>query len=76
MTLIINRIKEVTTKKNDVMCFITASDEYGVVSLTLFPNTYKKCQKLEKNDIIKITGQVEKRYDKYQIIVNELKKYN
>ena len=76
MTLIINRIKEVTTKKNDVMCFITASDEYGVVSLTLFPSVYKMCQKIEKNDIIKITGQVEKRYDKYQIIVNELKKCN
>ena len=75
-TLIINKIKEITTKKNDVMAFITASDEYGTISLILFPNTYKKYQKLEKNDIIKVTGKVEKRFDKYQLVVNEIIKNN
>ena len=64
--------KEITTKKNDIMSFITASDEYGQVSLTLFPNTYKTYNNIKKRDIIKINGKVEKRYDQYQIIVNNL----
>ena len=69
---ITNSIKEIFTKKNDVMAFITASDEYTSVSLTLFPDNYKKFNNIKKNNIIKVTGKVEKRFDKYQIIVNNL----
>ena len=72
MTLLITKVKEITTKKNDVMAFITASDEFGTISLTLFPKTYKNYQKIKKNDIIKVTGKIEKRYDTYQMIVNTL----
>jgi len=72
LTLIIDAIKEVTTKKNDIMAFITASDEYGQVSLTMFPKTYKMYNNIGKRDIIRINGSVEKRYDQYQIIVNNL----
>ena len=70
--LYIESIKEVFTKNNDVMSFITASDEYGSISLTMFPKTYKQYNNIKKYDIIRITGRVEKRYDKYQIIVNNL----
>ena len=73
MTLSIDTIKEVTTKKNDIMAFITASDEFGSISLTMFPKTYKEYNNIKKRDIIKIYGHVEKRYDKYQVIVNSLK---
>ena len=76
MTLLIDRIKEVTTKNNDIMAFITASDEFGIVSLTLFPKTYKQYNNIKKKDIIRIKGKVERRYDKYQIIVNDLKLLN
>ena len=76
LTLLIDTIKEVTTKKNDIMSFITASDEYGQVSLILFPNTYKIYKNISKKDIIKIKGNVEKRYDQYQIIVNKLEILN
>ena len=55
------------------MSFITASDEFGSVSLTLFPKTYKKFNQLNKKDIIRIYGRVEKRYDQYQIIVDNIK---
>ena len=72
LVLMIEQIKEVTTKKNDIMAFITASDEYGQSSLTLFPNTYKTYINIKKRDIIKINGRVEKRFDQYQILVNNL----
>ena len=54
------------------MSFITASDEYGIISLTLFPKTYKQYNDIKKKNIIKIKGHVEKRYDKYQVVVNSL----
>ena len=73
LVLIIDQIKEVTTKKNDIMAFVTASDEYGQVSLTMFPKTYKEYNNIKKKDIIKVFGRVEKRFDQYQIIVNNLK---
>lgn len=73
LVLIIDQIKEVTTKKNDIMAFVTASDEYRQISLTLFPKTYKEHNNINKKDIIRIYGRVEKRFDQYQIIVNNLK---
>ena len=73
LILLIDNIKEITTKKNDIMAFVTASDEFGQVSLTLFPKTYKQYNSINKKDIIRVFGHVEKRFDKYQIIVNNLK---
>ena len=73
LVLSIDQIKEVTTKKNDIMAFITASDEYGSVSLTMFPNTFKAYKNINKKDIIRIFGRVEKRFDQYQIVINSLK---
>ena len=72
LVLEINDIKEIFTKKNDVMAFLKASDEYHQVDLTLFPNTYKDNKNIEIYDIIKVYGRVEKRFDNYQIIVSKL----
>lgn len=72
LILMIEQIKEVTTKKNDIMAFVTASDEYGQASLTMFPKTYKNYNNINKRDIIKVNGRIEKRFDQYQIIVNNL----
>lgn len=73
LVLVVDQIKEVTTKKNDIMAFLTASDEYGQISLTLFPKTYKEHNNINKKDIIRIYGRVEKRFDQYQVIVNNIK---
>lgn len=68
----INSIRETTTKNNDVMAFINGIDEYGEVSMTLFPKVYEKYKDIKNLDIIEIVGKVEKRFDKYQIIVNNI----
>ena len=70
--VIIDRIKELITKKGEPMCFITGSDNTGTISLVLFPETYKNNKNIKKNEIIKVKGKVEKRFDEYQIICNEL----
>ena len=72
MVLLISNIREVTTKNNDVMAFIVGSDEFGEVDLTCFPDVYKKFNNIKVGNIIKIFGRVEKRYDKYQVIINNI----
>ena len=72
MILMISRLKETTTKNNDVMAFIVGSDEFGEVDLTCFPDVYKKFNNIRVGNIIKIFGRVEKRYDKYQVIINNI----
>lgn len=73
MTILITKIKEITTKNNDIMAFITGQDEYGEIPLVIFPKLYKEYQKIKEYDIISISGQVEKRFDAYQIIINRIK---
>jgi len=72
LVLEVNNIKEILTKKNDVMAFVKASDEYKSVDLTLFPKVYEENRNLEIYNIIKIYGKVEKRFDNYQIIVSKI----
>ena len=42
----------------------------------MFPNEYKKYANLEKGDIIKVYGKIEKRNGSYQIIIENLEKLN
>ena len=69
-------VKEVITKKNDVMAFIRANDEYKQVDLTLFPKTYEENKDIKVHDIINVFGKVEKRLDNYQIVVLKIVKLN
>ena len=64
--------KEIMTKKNDVMAFVRAGDEYTVVDLTLFPDIYKDSNDMEKRNIIRVTGKVEQRLANYQIVVSKI----
>jgi RecJ-like exonuclease len=56
------------------MSFITGSDEISKIDIILFPNIYEKYQDLKVGDIIYVTGKVEKRFDKLQVVVNEINK--
>lgn len=72
--LYIDKVKEITTKKNDKMAFLVGSDEVSTIDLTLFPNLYSKYSDIEKGDTVLITGKVEKRFDKYQLVVQKIDK--
>ena len=56
------------------MCFITGSDEATNIDIVLFPKIYKSYSNIKVGDIIKVSGKVEKRFDKYQIITKSLTK--
>ena len=70
----VDYMKCVSTKKNEMMCFITGSDEVRRIDVTIFPKIYEKySENLKEGAILYLIGRVEKRYDKLQIVVQDLK---
>ena len=74
IVLLVVKIKEIMTKKNDVMAFMTAEDEFTELSVTLFPVVYKENNNLKKYDIINVYGKVEKRNDTNQLVASKITK--
>ena len=72
--VLINRINNIKTKKNENMAFLNASDETGNSDFTIFPKNMNLLNNIKINDLVQITGNVSKRFDKVSIIVNNIKK--
>ena len=68
----IDKIREIETKNKEKMIFISGSDELSKIDIVVFPKIYKKIDKLEKDDIIKVKGKIEKRYDEYQLVASSI----
>ena len=71
---LVENIKIIKTKNGDSMAFILVSDETGNIELTIFPNKIEYANLINIGDFIEIIGKVEKRLDKYQVIVNKIQK--
>ncbi len=71
---LIDKVKVIETKNNEKMVFLYGSDEVTTMDFTLFPDVYKNNMDIERGDVVLIRGRVEKRLDKYQIIVQKIKK--
>ena len=69
--ILVNRVNKINTKNNDKMLFITGSDETDTCEFVLFP---KKYEEVFTKNIYLIDGKIEKRYDKYQIVINNLRR--
>ena len=72
--VLVNRISNIKTKKNENMAFISASDETGTCDFTIFPKNMNLINDLKIGDLVEINGNVSKRFDKVSIIVNNIKK--
>lgn len=70
----VEKVKKVTTKKDEKMLFVTGSDETSLSDFVLFPNIYQ--EEIHPGDIYLVDGKVEKRFDKYQVIVKQMTKLN
>jgi len=70
--VLVENIKSIDTKNNKKMAFISASDETGMCDFVIFPNSYDMLKTVRKGELIGVIGRVEKRFDKYQIVVNNL----
>ena len=71
---LIDKIKVIDTKKGDKMAFIYGSDPSMTMDYTMFPDVYEQNKELTRGDVVLVRGKVEKRLDKYQIIVQKIKK--
>ena len=74
--ILVDKIKTINTKKGDKMAFITGSDETSTLEYTLFPKTYNNYPDIQRGDLLKIRGNVERRLDQIQVIVDKIKKLN
>ncbi len=74
--VLVEKTRVVQTKKGEEMMFFDGSDEYGKIDFTLFPKTYQKYPWIKVGDILKIEGRIERRYDAFQIIVNQVENLN
>ena len=74
MVLCIEEIRTFKTKKNEDMASIKATDETGEIELVIFPRNINLINNLIEGDIILVKGSVGKRFNDYQVIVNNISK--
>ena len=67
--LYVESINTIRTKTNERMSFLKLSDEYDSIEGVIFPEQYNKLNDIERNNIYKINGKVEKRNNTYQLII-------
>ncbi|MBM7712776.1 DNA polymerase III subunit alpha [Enterococcus xiangfangensis] len=68
-------IREIRTKKGEQMAFLTGNDQSGEISLTIFPQNYRRLRnELELEQVYLVQGKVERsRYDQtLQLLVESL----
>ena len=70
----VEKKRVINTKNNEEMAFLSCSDESSKADFIVFPTKFNLIREIIAGDVVRIVGKVEKRYDKYQILVNEIKK--
>ncbi|MGK7894176.1 MAG: OB-fold nucleic acid binding domain-containing protein [Xenococcus sp. (in: cyanobacteria)] len=73
VVVMLTAVKRIITKKGTPMAFLSLEDiTTGDVEGTVFPSTYEKIESLlQENARLIIWGKVQKRDDKYQLIVDD-----
>ena len=70
VVIYVDRINLLYTKKGEKMCFVTGSDESSSVDVVFFPRVFN--ESIALHDILYLNCTVEKRFDKYQLVVNKV----
>jgi DNA polymerase III subunit alpha len=74
---VIGQVEEarvIRTKKGEQMAFVTLTDEFGQIAITLFPKIFTGVKPfIQQEAIVYIEGKLERRFGKIQIIANSLK---
>jgi len=74
--VLIEKIHKIKTKNNEEMAFISGSDETATQDFVIFPKQKSLLDNIKKGDLILVFGHVTKRFDKYQININNILKNN
>ncbi len=70
--VLIESIKRLKTKTNEDMAFLSASDDTGVGSFVVFAKQIRLLDGVGVKDIVEMQGRVTRRFDKFQINVNNM----
>ncbi|MFF5994327.1 DNA polymerase III subunit alpha [Lysinibacillus sp. KU-BSD001] len=66
-------VRQLRTKKGELMAFVQLEDEFGSISLTLFPKEYQQVrERLQEEAFVYIEGLLEYRFNKPQIKVKQI----
>ncbi len=70
----VSSIKEVLTKSRNKMAYLTLTDNYGSVSVMIFPDVYKKSEKifLNNNAIFTLYGTLDVSESSTLLIASEI----
>ena len=68
---ILTKVREITTKNNELMAFASLEDNMNEIELTIFPRVYNRLQNLTIGTIVIVTGLVTMR-NKLQIVVDDI----
>ena len=74
MVLLIKSIRTIKDKNGGEMAFLECEDETGKVNLTMFSSLYAKNNDLKVNELIIVNVKVSKRFDKLNVLVNNIKR--
>jgi DNA polymerase-3 subunit alpha len=71
---VIDELKEIHTKKGDKMAFAKISDFTDSIEVVIFPRTYKEFSEiLKENETYAFKGNLEKKEDGYNLLLDKLK---
>ena len=72
LVVLINDVKNKSTKKGDLMAFLTVEDMYDAIGVTVFPKLHLKARAiLNPGEIVHITGRVSESEDRPAEIICE-----
>ncbi|AIO18432.1 DNA polymerase III subunit alpha [Candidatus Izimaplasma bacterium HR1] len=75
MVAVLSKVRQIKTKNNKEMAFITVDDEAKKLNGVLFTSTYQKFKdKLIKGEVYLLKGKIDNRNNEIQLIVNNLLK--
>jgi DNA polymerase-3 subunit alpha len=67
-------VKEIRTKKGDLMAFVRIADFTGPLEVVLFPKTYEDVKALVGSDkVLAIEGTMSKRNDAWSLLANKVR---
>lgn len=69
----VREMRQLRTKRGELMAFVQMEDEFGAVSLTVFPKEYEQVVgKIGEEGLLYIEGFYEHRFNKQQIKVKQI----
>ncbi|WP_411953642.1 DNA polymerase III subunit alpha [Alkalibacillus sp. S2W] len=73
LTLTVNQVKTIRTKRGEQMAFVTLEDEYGEIDGVIFPKLYREIGRdLDEEKTVQVSGDLDERNGQNQLILQKV----